>query len=151
MKIDFNFANRTTFLNQLFDSFHELESALFLPQLQIVLAFSSTQQLPLKDAATCEQQHIQSFSNARAQSYISSKERSSICHMLRKRSSCIAFTLVVENAQIHLKRKKPESKARKKNKCTTTVQLFQEKLCNYCHCISKYCHICKQIEHKVTK
>ena len=114
MKTDFNFANRTTFLNQLFDSFHELESALFLPQLQIVLAFSSTQQLPLKHAATCEQQHIQSFSNTRAQSYISSEERSSICHMLRKRSSCI------ENAQIHLKRKKPESKARKK----TSVQLL---------------------------
>lgn len=127
MKIDFNFANRTTFLNQLFDSFHELESALFLPQLQIVLAFSSTQQLPLKHAATCEQQHIQSFSNARAQSYISSKERSSICHMLRKRSSCIAFTLVVENAQIHLKRKKPESKARKKKQVYNYCTIFPGK------------------------
>ena len=69
-----------------------------------------------------------------------------IFHMPGKRSSCIAFALVVENARIYLNRKKPE-----KNKCTITVQIFQDKLCNACNCISKYYQICIKTEYKPSK
>ena len=164
MKIeDFDFVNRTMFLKQIFGTFHNLQVHNFQPNSNSYQLFKYPATL-IKDATTCEQQHIQSFSNARKQSTISSEASThemldqlptsqaqflcwnTIFHMPGKRSSCIAFALVVENARIYLNRKKPE-----KNKCTITVQIFQDKLCNACNCISKYYQICIKTEYKPSK
>ena len=55
--------------------------------------------------------------------------------------------------EIYLNLKRPDFKTRKKTTTTTTTIQFlhNDKLCDYCNCISKYCQMCIKTEQKLTK